>query len=46
MLGGLTVPPLFGASQLLLSLMLILFIIYRPSGLFGTRALRASQEDP
>jgi len=43
---GLVVPPLFGASQVLLSILLILFIIYRPGGLFGARAvLRVSQED-
>lgn len=34
-LGGLRVPPLFGASQLVLSVLLILVMIYRPSGLFG-----------
>jgi branched-chain amino acid transport system permease protein len=38
-LGGLAVPPLFGASQIALSVLLILFVIFRPSGLFGAGAV-------
>lgn len=37
--GGLVVPPLFGASHIVLSILLIVFVIYRPSGLFGARAV-------
>jgi len=37
--GALAVPPLFGASQIVLSILLVLFVILRPSGLFGARAV-------
>ena len=38
-LGGLTVPPLYGASQIALGVVLILIMIFRPSGLVGDREL-------
>lgn len=39
-LGGLTLPPLFGLSQIILAVIFILLIIFRPQGLFGDRELR------
>jgi len=40
--GAHRMPPLFGASQLVLSVLLILLMIYRPSGLLGGRGLRGA----
>jgi branched-chain amino acid transport system permease protein len=34
-LGVLTVPPMYGASQVVMALILILVIVYRPSGMLG-----------
>jgi branched-chain amino acid transport system permease protein len=37
--GPLSVPPVFGASQIVLGVLLILVMIYRPTGLLGDREL-------
>lgn len=38
-LGAFSVPPLYGASQIVLGVIFILVMIFRPSGLFGDREL-------
>jgi branched-chain amino acid transport system permease protein len=38
-LGPLSIPPVFGASQIVLGVLLILVMIYRPTGLLGDREL-------
>lgn len=39
-LGGLTLPPLYGVSQVVLGVIFILVMVYRPQGLLGDRELR------
>ena len=36
-LGFVTLPPVYGASQIVMSVILVLVIIFRPSGLLGGR---------
>ena len=38
-LGGVTIPPLYGAAQIVLGTIFILVMIFRPSGLMGDREL-------
>lgn len=38
-IGSLSVPPMYGASQIVLGVLLILVMIYRPAGLLGDREL-------
>ena len=37
--GGFSIPPVYGASQVVLGVLLILVMIYRPTGLLGDREL-------
>ena len=37
-LGALRIPPLYGASQMLMAVILVLVIVFRPKGLMGGRA--------
>ena len=39
-LGPLTLPPLYGVSQMVLGMVFILVMVYRPSGLLGDRELQ------
>lgn len=39
-LGPLTLPPLYGVSQIVLGMVFILVMVYRPSGLLGDRELQ------
>ena len=38
-LGAVAIPPLYGASQIVLGLIFILIMIFRPNGLMGDREL-------
>jgi branched-chain amino acid transport system permease protein len=38
-LGPMAIPPLYGASQIVLGLIFILVMIFRPNGLLGDREL-------
>ncbi len=45
-LGALQIPALFGASQIVLGLVFILVMVYRPQGLLGNAEIRFLQPDP
>jgi branched-chain amino acid transport system permease protein len=38
-LGALHVPPIYGASQILMAVLFVLVIVYRPAGLLGGREI-------
>lgn len=43
-LGALAVPPLYGVSQIVLGVLFILVMVYRPQGIMGDRELRLVQD--
>ena len=45
-LGPLTLPPLYGVSQVVLGMVFILVMVYRPQGLLGDRELRLVSDPP
>lgn len=45
-LGALTLPPLYGVSQVVLGMVFILVMVYRPQGLLGARELRLVSGPP
>ena len=42
-LGWVTIPPVYGASQILMAVIFILLIIYRPEGIMGKRELNFNE---
>jgi branched-chain amino acid transport system permease protein len=38
-IGGLTIPPIYGASQVVMAVLFVLIIVFRPSGIMGGREI-------